>query len=142
MTTRTTDELDDFFIALQALLGGITGVQQAVENPPEGLGDPPMAMAYVVYWTPASNSLVVYRVHAEIILARSSLPDDMVAARPFVLKGLAAFADDVYVGGTCQYCMVVRGVGPGPIKWQGQEYFGVRFELDVKIDHKDTFTFF
>lgn len=129
------DELDLFVTALTGVLGEMAGIHQAPEHPPEGIGDTPMAVVHIVRWDATRLPIVLYTVYAEVILARSTLPEDEAQSRPYIIRGLTALAANIRMNETCEHCLIKEGFGPGPIRWQGKEHFGVRYVLEVKIRH-------
>ena len=98
-----------------------------------------MVVSYFVRGDVRPAPFIVHTVHSDLILARNTLHEDEEAARPFILRGIEAIAADIYMmkdsARTCEHCIVLDYIGPGPIRWQGTEYFGVRFVLEVKIQH-------
>lgn len=130
------DALDDVVTQVVTLLGAMAGIQQAPEHPPEGINDPPMVVTYYVNHRPsysASYTHLVSVVYADVLLARSVLPHIEAQARAYVLLGLAAIAGSVTLSSTASHCLVTEILGPMMIPYQGQDYFGVRFVLEVKL---------
>jgi len=133
------DEYASFFPALKAVLEDVAGINQAPENPPENVNDPPMIVTYLVggdiEYSAGRGYLSYNRVHADLLLARSVLPNDYACARPFILKVGTAIAANISMSDTCEHCHLVRFEGPGNVSGYASPTFGVRFVLDVKIKH-------
>lgn len=130
------DALDDVVTEVVALLGAMAGIKQAPEHPPEGINDPPMVVTYYVNHVPsysASYTNLVSTVYADVLLARSALPHVEEQARAYVLLGLAAIAGSVTLSAKASHCFLTEIQGPRMIPYQGQEYFGVRYVLNIKL---------
>jgi len=130
-------ELDAFMSALQTKWSGVSGIKRAPEHPLENLNEFPIAISYFVTgrfdYGPAT--IGIHRVHSDVLLSRSMLPHDEAAARPFILRWLAAIAGDVTLGGVCDHC-ILQDYEMGGITYnEQQQFFGVRFIHEVKIHH-------
>jgi len=141
MAADTPDKLDLFVTACCEVMGALVGIEQAPEHPPEGMQDTPMVVTYFMTHDFRAAPWVVHRTHIDILLARGDLPHDEAQARKYVLRGGAALAANINMKGTCSTLNIQRADGPLPITYQGVRYFGVRFVLDVKIEHEDTLIF-
>ena len=133
------DALDDVVTQITTLLGAMAGINQAPEHPPEGINDPPMVVTYYVNHVPhysASYTHMISVVYADVLLARAALPHVEEQARAYVLLGLAAIAGSVTLSTTASHCIVTEIQGPRMIPYQGIEYFGVRYILEVKLTYK------
>ena len=133
-----SDELDLFITQLTTVLGGMTGVKQAPEHPPEGLNEFPIVICYVVKgrfsYGAGAPCVGVHTIHADVHLGRSVLPSDEEYARPYILRALAAIAGHVHMHGTCEHCLL-NEYQYGRLGYGTTETFGVRLVLEVKILH-------
>jgi hypothetical protein len=131
------DELDDFITQLTTVLGAMTGIESAPPHPPEAINDPPMVVCYFVggeFRYGGDLAIGVHTVHADVHLSRSDLAHDEEYARPFILRGLVAVAGNVTMSSTCEHCLL-QSYEYGGLGYGGQETFGVRYVLEVKIKH-------
>ena len=132
-----SDELDTFMSALQTKWAGVSGIKMAPEHPLEGVPEFPTVVSYFAggRFSYGPATIGVHRVHSDVLLSRSSLPYDEAAARPFILRWLAAIAGDVTLGGACDHC-ILQDYEMGGITYnEQQKFFGVRFINEVKIHH-------
>lgn len=141
------DIFDDVFDEIVAVARSITGIKHAPEHPLEALNEYPIAVTYLVSGRPkyslASPTITVSVANCDIHLARSMLPHDADRARKFITLGLAAFAGNMTMSGTCEHCLVTAfhfgelnyGEGAG-----AQKTVGVRFVLEIKINHGNAIT--
>jgi len=132
------DDLDTFIAALTGKMAAMAGVAVAPEHPPEALNEFPIVVCYFVRgeFTYGSSlpAIGVHTVHCDVHLSRSNLPHDEEFARPYILRGLAAIANEVKMDSTCQQC-ILEGYEYGRLSYAGQETFGVRYILRVKFHH-------
>lgn len=132
------DELDEFITALTTVLESMTGIIDAPEHPPEGINEFPFVVCYLAqgrfsYGTD-SPTIGVHTVHADVHIARSMLPSDEEASRPYILRGLAAIAGNVRMSSTCEHCLL-RSYQYGQLNYGDQKTMGVRLVMEVKIKH-------
>ena len=133
------DALDDVVQEIVALLGDMAGITQAPEHPPEGINDPPMVVTYYVRHVPtysASYSHMISTVYADVLLARTVLPDVEAKARKYVLLGYAAIAGSVTLSTKASHCLLTEIIGPGDLPYQNELWFGVRYILEIKLTYK------
>lgn len=132
------DELDNFITALTTVLGAVTGVEAAYENPPEALNEFPAVVPYFVRgdfsYGQSAPAIGLHTVHADLHISRSQLPTDEAAARPFILRFLIAIAGNLKMSATCDHCLL-KSYSYGRLGYAGKETFGGRFVLEVKIKH-------
>ena len=130
------DALDNVITEIAELMAAMAGINQAPEHPPEGVNDPPMVVTYYVNHVPSyslSYTHLISTVYCDVLLARSVLPHIEAQARAYVLRGLAAFAGSIQLSSTAVHCLLEEIQGPRMIPYQGQEYFGVRYVLNIKL---------
>jgi len=134
------DCFDNVIEELSDLFEAMTGINQAPEHPPEGVNDPPMVVTYYVE-TDVEYSLTYSRtlstVYADVLLARAPLPHIEAQARKYIRRGIVAVAGAVTLNSDATHCLVQRVLGPRMIPYQGLEFFGVRYVIEVKIVHSD-----
>ena len=133
------DELDDFIGALTTVIVAVTGINVAPTSPPEKINEPPMALCYLVSGSPSNPTAQtwVHVFHCDVFLARAMLAHAEAQARPFILRGIKAINANYQMSSTCEKCDLT-GYQYGTLKYGGEEFFGVRFMMDVKIQHTTT----
>jgi len=132
------DALDNVITEITTLMAAMTGINQAPEYPPEGLNDPPMVITYHVrapFTYSAGITFGLHTIHCDVLLSRSNLPADEAQARPYIIRGLNALAANVTLSDTCSHCLLREVIGPGIFPYAGANYYGVRYVLEVKINH-------
>lgn len=133
---------DDAIVAaikeMASILGGVTGITQAPQFPPEGINDPPFIITKLM-GTNVTYSLTysstVSEVWADVYLARASLPHAEENALPFVYLVMEAMAAEVTINAKASHCVLTRVEGPQGMAYQGEEYYGIRCIFELKIKH-------
>jgi len=135
------DALDDVITEITTLMAAMTGINQAPENPPENVNDPPMVVTYHVRCFDISYNSgytrTMHTIHCDVLLARAVLPHVEPLARSYILRGIETLAQNITLNSDATHCYLTEIIGPGAIPYAGDTYFGVRYILEIKLTQKD-----
>jgi hypothetical protein len=129
---------------MASILEANTDAVKAHANPPESLSEFP---CFVLEWvrgdlgmtsaSDTSNNLLTAVV--ALYANRQVLATSSAVARPFITSVFEALAGNASLNGAALVVEDIRFEGPGGLDYGGQQYFGIRFEVDVRF--KDAVTF-
>ncbi len=124
---------------LVSVLGAVDGINQAPQYVPEKPTDPPMVVTghvAVEYHGVGTSPMGVHQVFADVVLSRSTLPNDIEQAEPFLLLIMDAIASNVTLNSTCEHCQLLRQEGPQGITLPGgEQMMGIHNIVEIKIHH-------
>lgn len=108
------------------------------DDPPEGISEFPACMVYVREGEMSGVSAgFVQSFHVlivDIYESRSVLPDAMDRAKRWPDSVMAALRADVTLGGAASGVVWPLRYRSGPMRYGTAVYFGVRFEVKVKVN--------
>jgi hypothetical protein len=123
---------------MATILEANTDVARAYANPPESLPEFP---CYVIEWLRGDMGMASasdtgnYLLTAVVALYvnRQVLATSSAGARPFITSVFEALAGNASLNGAALVVEDVRFEGPGGLDYAGNQYFGIRFEVDIRF---------
>jgi len=117
----------------------------AYATPPESLPDVP---CFVLEWlngtmtmaTVASLSQDTLTCLAALYTSRVVLPAASSSARYYIADVRDALYGNVTLSSTSFTITEIRFTGPGGVDYNGQQYYGIRFEIDILFKEDVTFS--
>lgn len=130
--------LQDAIAALQDIVGGISGIKAATDQPPEAINQYPFALAYPSVGKEVRISDFRKGIHTivcEIHFSRQNLPKAIALATPYLDTFMNAVFSNPTLSGTVSTIQEEIRYEFGFLPWGGvaDVNIGWRFEVDVKI---------
>lgn len=127
--------VEDIITELAALEATITGVAVAHDTSPEAVGDFPCFVNFpirgVLHFSTADGKQNDHTIACILLVARGNLPTAEADTRPFIDLFQIKLAGAFSLGGTVSTINEIR-YEYGNIKYAGEDFIGIRFEVDVK----------
>lgn len=116
---------------------------KAYAEPPESL---PRFPVYVLEWTGGEMTNAAAALTNDLLTAvvalytnRQVLPTASAAARPFIEDTRDALWGNASLNGECLTIEAIRFDGPGGMDYNDNQFYGIRFEVDVRFKENVTF---
>lgn len=129
---------------MASILETNTDAVRAYANPPESLAEFP---CFVLEWLRGDLGMAAAGDTSQQLLTavvalyanRQVLATSSAVARPFITSVFEALVGNATLNGAALVVEDIRFEGPGQIDYAGQQYFGIRFEVDVLFKDDTTF---
>ena len=120
---------------VQALVGAISGIREAPDEPPETMAVFPFAVAYVTggRWDSISAGWAIgyHTIALELHVSRVDLPRDVQEAMAYSESVANALIGDITLNDTVETITSINYTF-GPIGWATVPTLGWRYEIEVK----------
>ena len=129
--------LDAAIDGLRTAGTGLTGMKRAYADPPESISEFPSAIVYVTggqLSASAAGGVSLHTLAVEIYHARQVLPQAVDAAKVWPDLMFAALKADMTLGGAVSHINWPVTYKALPLRYGDQIYYGMRFEVTVKIN--------
>lgn len=130
--------LSDAIVEVQNIVGAISGIKAAPDNPPESINQYPFALSYAYQgtWERMSDwKKGIHVIVCEVHFSRQNLPKAIALAMPYCESIPNALLGNPTLNGTVDTIFEQITYNFGFLPWGGQNdvNIGFRFEIKVKM---------
>ncbi len=129
--------LDAAIDGLRGKVSALSGLSKAYTDPPESINEFPSAIVYPAsgeMTATAAGGISVHTLVVEIYHSRQVLPEAVDASKVWPDLMYAALKADQSLGGAVSHIVWPMLYRVGPLRYNEQTHFGVRFEVKVKVN--------
>jgi len=138
MTQGTIDLVTDAISYLQGLIGALTGIEAAPDNPPEGMLALPYSICFVVDGTweisPPGVQKGLLTLRLEIHFARGVLPEAVAQAMAYNQSIPNEILSNPTLGGNVNTITGPISFKFGEIDFETEKHIGYEFTVPVKME--------